>query len=596
VEKITALDVARFRLLSNIVRRQGNDEVSLGVHDSNLLFAEGKSIPFGITELSGLFTCGLGHFTNENAPLWYWFSKMNGFTKDILPMYTIMEPSKERKVGALTAMNLISEPLPEDEEPINRKFYVSAWFAKDEPSAVKVAALNYLADCGIPDDLLAIYKEFNNNDYQTANSAANAIIRINLRISHESAIKSLYELQPTSINKGILLTLFKNNSDLSTKTLLDGVEHRNDDVRLIVVELLNKRNALPVEIAEKLLLDGAAKVRYEALKTLINNDRQFSDDEVKKILIKNTPKYGLATLAFGLSDLSEEDCWSDFKLKRLHSRSRHVLESLIPLGLIGNSDAYFVLANRHFKQKGTTLRKAVADQFKTLFQEEIENITKIFTLNTEVIDKARSLEDGVRKQLTRNGLDILCSKADPSDLDLVRKTLRSGFIDYSSSDIEYLRKFGSWEDIPLIIESLKRPKASGSFTVLATASDSEKYAAAARAIYSLGRIRLTDLLQLQLPNELLNKLILEVADSAFKKLSLPLIMPFLRSEDELVRKSTALKCIRAFSKEQIESILSKYLSEHQVPYYNVIHWLDFGASSPREITLKASAKILGNYF
>ena len=41
-DNITAYDVARFRLLSNIVVKSGNDERNVGVHDLNLLYKNKK--------------------------------------------------------------------------------------------------------------------------------------------------------------------------------------------------------------------------------------------------------------------------------------------------------------------------------------------------------------------------------------------------------------------------------------------------------------------------------------------------------------------------------------------------------------------------
>ncbi|HEY1978502.1 MAG TPA: DUF4062 domain-containing protein, partial [Xanthobacteraceae bacterium] len=51
-ENIDAVQVARFRLLSSIVWKQGNDEQSLGAHDANLLFANKDRLTLGTREIS----------------------------------------------------------------------------------------------------------------------------------------------------------------------------------------------------------------------------------------------------------------------------------------------------------------------------------------------------------------------------------------------------------------------------------------------------------------------------------------------------------------------------------------------------------------
>jgi hypothetical protein len=137
-----AVDVARFRLLANIVGIDGNDESALGVHDANLLFAEGNHFTFGHRELNGLLSSGFEHYANENAPLWRWYLAINGFTSPILHIYSVFESSTERKAGALAAMKLISEPLPSDQQE-NRKYYLDAWFAKDAANAPTRAVSTY---------------------------------------------------------------------------------------------------------------------------------------------------------------------------------------------------------------------------------------------------------------------------------------------------------------------------------------------------------------------------------------------------------------------------------------------------------------------
>ena len=71
----------------------------------------------------------------------------------------------------------------------------------------------------------------------------------------------------------------------------------------------------------------------------------------------------------------------------------------------------------------------------------------------DLLEKTRSLERHLRKSLTREGLNVICRRADPKDLGRVREALKSGFVDYSADDIEYLGRFGEWEDISLIIGS-----------------------------------------------------------------------------------------------------------------------------------------------
>ena len=590
-EPIAAVEVARFRLLASIVGNQGNDKASLGVHDANLLFAEDNNFTFGQRELIGLLSCGFEHYSHENTPLWRWLAAVGGFTRQVLPIYSVIGSSTERKAGALAAMRLISEPLPSDPSD-SREFYLGIWFAEDAASAVKVAALNYLGDCGLTTDIPTIInQELTKGDYQTASAAADAIIRINLRDSREKAIRSLYELQPTSISRKILTALFDNDVALSTATLLNGVGHRNSEVRRIVVELLCSRQALPDETADQLLTDSDAKVRYEALKSLVKNGRVYSDAEAKKVLVKQVQNSGLGLLARGAPDSTGEACWTHFQLQHHRSLVDKELEAIEVNDLIFSPDPYFILAERKFKHRGKSLRDSVDNQYKDVFSQALHKMTEQFGAHADLIDKTRSLEDFMRKKLTRMGLEVICRKAEIYDLGRVRQALRSGFIGYSATVIEYLLKFGEWEDIPLIINSVSHaePKQISS---LWSGTDEPEYRSAAHAIYVLGRTRLAEVLAMPMSSKLLSQLLLETSDKAFRDLSEASVNLLLRSEDDVVRKTAALKCVRALPKKRIAKLLADYISIGKLRYYNVVHWLDFGVSTPRDRASLAAEKAL----
>jgi hypothetical protein len=286
-EPIKTVEVARFRLLGSIIGHRGNDQRSLGVHDANILFAEASDFSFGYQEVRGLLASGLEHFPYENVPIWRWLAGLNGFRDDVLPFYSILETT-EKRVGALSAMRLISEPLRSD-PPLDREFWLTSWFHKDRASAEKVAALRYLGDLGITADIPTIKRELDRTDSQTTNAAIEAIIRINFRESREKALIALHELQPTSIGQSLLAALFQNGGSLSTAVLLEGIKHRNSEVRRLAAQLLRTRRALPDETAARLTTDSDARVRYEALTSLLDGGRTFSDAEAKNILVK--PRY-----------------------------------------------------------------------------------------------------------------------------------------------------------------------------------------------------------------------------------------------------------------------------------------------------------------
>ncbi len=591
-ENIEAVEIARFRLLSNLVGKTGNDDRALGVHDANLLFSNGDRFTFGDTELDELARTGLRHYTEENTPLWCWIAAMNGFDRQLLPFYSFLA-SHQAVTGAIAAMRLINEPLPSE----YRNDFIATWFSAKSPSALRVAGLAYLGDHGNTGDLTAIRKEFDRGDNQTVGAAAEAIIRINLRDSREKGIITLYELQPTSVSQQIVDELFENDKALTTETLERGVDHRNSAVRSKVVNLLRVRRALTVELAEKLLNDGSASVRYDALMTLVDSGHPYSDAEAKRILETTARPVGFGLLrGFGAIESPDREAveyLEQFQKQRLVKLKEKDLEDAAAGDSMFDQRAMLVLAERHFDRHGEELRRRVDDQYKAKFSAELALLAGSGESGkTSLRERLRSIETFMRKELTRQGLNIICRQAQPSDLQRVRSALKSGFVDYSVADVEYLRKFGEWEDIPAIIEAVQRPDAKPNRSIFWSESDNSKYRAAARAIYALGRTRLPEVLSMPAPSGLLAHLVAEIANRAFRILGDEPIMTLLHSEADQVRKSAAIKCVHALPRRRVAKLLASYISGDKFRYYNVVHWLDFGVSTPRVRALRGAENVL----
>jgi hypothetical protein len=587
---LTADDVARVRLLSIIAAVHGNDQQSLGSHDANLLFKARAKFEFGRRELIGLLDDGLAHFKHENVPLWHWVAAVDGFKSNIL-CYLSMAGTTDRRVGALKAMRLIAEPIVE-EEPVTRKWIIQQWLAKAADTAVRVAALEFLSECGQPSDLPYINEEFARNETQTTSAAADAIIRITLRNDRRAALEALYTLQPSAVKQDLLNALFSRNAEFDDEILLRGLSHRNVLVRTTVVKLLQQRRALVPNVAEPLLNDSDAEVRYEALQALVASGRSYPVEQAKAVLVRKTaaPR-GLASLAMGQADTEGEAVLDRYTEQFFDSLTVAQLEEE-NRSEIFNQNAYFALIRRDFRLRGDDLRKAVANQFVDRFESLLERMAKCGR-PTDLVEKIRSLGKALRSWFTREGLNIICSRLDAADLPLLRSMLASGSVDYSAADIRYLAKFGQWCDIPLVIASLDRPEYVRKYASMLSIASSTKYEDAARTLYALGKHRLNDLLATTMPGYLLARIVPLIPDKAFQGLADAVIGPLMRSEIEYVRKVASLKYVRTFPRRRVKQFLEEYMAADQF-YYNVIHWLDFGVSLPRDRMLRAAAKALVN--
>ena len=455
----------------------------------------------------------------------------------------------------------------------------------------RVAALEYLSECGQQTDLRYINEELARNDTQTSSTAANAILHIMLRDNRRAALETLYTLQPSTVNKDLLDALFNRDAEYDNEILLRGLSHRNASVRATLVRVLQKRKALVASIAEPLLNDSDADVRYEALQALITEGRSFSEEQAKAILVrKNSQGYGL--FGMGQSDMDGEAALERYTKQHFDRMTVVQLEELARSEIF-NQHAYFALVRREYKLRCVDLRKAVANEFADRFDFLLGEMSNRYGTQTDLVEKTRSLGKHLRARFTREGLDIICNKLDAADLPLVRSMLNAGSVDYSAADLRYLAKFGQWCDIPLIISMLERPEYGQRLSSLLFISRSTKYDDAARTLYALGKHRLNELLATTMPGGLLEHLLPLIPDKAFRSLPLAVTLGLVHSENERVRKKASLMYIRAFPRNQVKQFLENYMTTDQF-YYNVIHWLDFGISVPKERMLRAARKALSN--
>jgi HEAT repeat protein len=578
---VTMADRARLRLLATIVGTERNDRQALGVHDANILFGERHRITLDYGEMFGLVASGLEYYATENSPLWYWYSQTNT-DGDLLAMFSLHGGSDGRRAGALLAMRAIHEPLLSDKR-IGRGPCVGWWLRHDETASVKVAALGYLGELGITEDVPPIREELDRNNYQTKAAAVDAILRILLRESRQQALDALYQMQPATVSADLLHELFARGAPFSLESVTAGLSHQAAAVRRMAVKLLQDRHALSVEIAEKLTDDDDASIRCEALKALTQHGRSFSNEEAKKVLVRPARATGLG---FGLgqgspSDPTGEACWMAYHAERLTKLDDASLALAADEETIYNLEAKFVLAERQYRRDGTKLRAAIRDEFKAAFAEELARVEPALAgYGGGLLEKTRSLETYLRKERMRKALDVVCRNDDGSDLHLVRVTLKETNIDYSDADLAYLERFGEWEDIPLITAMTERPDANWPPLLASSSAINEKYRRAAQAMYKIGRSRLPELLAVPMASRLLTYLIVQLGKSATLSLSDGTLQALFHHEDGLVRKAASLVCIKFLPKRRLESLLSEYLSADQW-YYNVIHWLDLGVSLPK---------------
>lgn len=578
----TQEEASRLRLIGQISGVSGNDDQTIGVHDANILHLQRDAVDFSPPEVNGLIESALEHFKQENCPLWYWIARHEVLKRSFFSLYASFGPAQVRS-GAFEAMALIDEPF--SNKPISRQEVFDRIFVDKADAAVKIAALKYLQQCGFTADLAILRQELEKGDVQTRSETIAAIVQISLRDGADSALATLFELQPETISRRTLKEIFSKAEGISSDRLKQGLESRNADLRLEVARILRSRKVLDAELAEKLLSDNDANVRLEAIIALTDQGKKFSDQEARRILVKPKTRGG-----FGLGsdyDSSGTQALEKFRFDQLKGWAESELDALVQTASAYDEIPYLARADSYFDKHGDELRFNIKDRFKKYFDETLERMAAS-GWTAEQIEQVKPLGDFIRKQTTRKALDIVCAKSSATDLGLLREMLKAGNIDYSTRDVSFLRAHGEWADIPLIVSSLNRMNYGPGLLFF---SGTSHYGEAASAIHQIGKGRLQELLQIEAPAELIARIALLASAKEFRELDDDVIQQLLLSDKDKVRKAVCLKSVIALPKTRLQSLLRVYTEGDKFRYYNVVHWLDFGISLLRDKSLTGAKKI-----
>lgn len=582
VADLRASDVARFRLLANSISRPGNQEMALGAHDINILFsARAAGLKLSERETFDLARLGFQYLSNENVPLWCWYSDLPRPQFEVDLVSSWYGANDAEKVGALSVLGALAHELPTDEI---RKFLLDAWFSEESSARVRSAALEYLTKMGTAEDYAVAKKEYDRNDSGTFRKALECMVGILLRTGPgNSAQQRVLESQFESLDAGMLQAVLDGFENLETAKLLLGLEHRNTQVRLRTLKVLLERGSLDEERAERLFGDSDASVRNEAVATLSKLGRSFTEKEVRKILVQPQQQLGLG------SDRKGEKFFAQYQMERLKKLPEEELTRQVETGYVYDADAYFARVERYFAKHVEELRRDIDDTFRAYFEERIRRMEVSYSRisgGKDAVEGTKNLENFLRKRFTRQGLDILCRAGEYEDLQRIRGNLQSGYAGALKADAEYLGKYGEWTDI-LLLANVEETISDGSRDLLTGDEDFRREVA--KAVLNISREHsISELFSLELPAVILRKTIELCAESRFSKISSDTLLGLLNHESADVRKAASIKTVKAFSAKRIRSILREYVSGDKYRYYNVIHWLDLGASMPRNEALKVA--------
>jgi hypothetical protein len=580
---LSPVEAARLRLVAIVVGERSNDKQRLGVHDSNLLYAEREVFSFSFHERQGLLESGLAQIEHENVPVYSWLAELTRELPALLVALTVVGEDAER-VGALTAMRLVGEPI-QQLSIFKGDLVEQYWLESGTPAAVKVAALRYLREYGKREQLAIILKEAELSTKDTVAFANEAAVSILLRENELEATRHLLATSFETFDRGLLHQTLTHLGELGSEELTQGLDHRSPDVRARALEVLSKRSALDLETIGRARDDDAAVVRLAAVRGMERLGQPVSLDEAHKIL--GRPPGRNTGLLFYLSDSDSIglEFFRIYRAERLRQMPLQPLEAL--LGASEHRDAaYQALAGRRVDDFGIRLRVDLRDGFHDYFARHWpEGIKPTVGLTASLLTMSTlGPAEEKRRELVRDALDVVAAQRDQKDLALVREVLDQQFVTPTAPVIEYLKALGDAEDILRLAQT-----SQFSGFLPADGNYQHDFDEAARTILRLHPRGFEKLMGLPVAEAMRARLIDLVPPVEFAKLGDQAIVRLLLSDDNILRRAVAKKVSGSLARNRIRKVLAAYKAEDEGRYYIVTHWLDLGLAYRRAVARGVAA-------
>ncbi len=587
-EKTNATEVARMRLVASSVYRSGNDETVLGAHDANLLFRHRDILELGSGEIGELVESGIAGFGSQNIPLWHWVSKYLKDEKNQERLAATAVISDETKQAhAIRLISLLGIEPPHIADLFSRENTIRQWMDEDAKRGVFSEALIYLQDNSKPEDLPLLEEIYGSSSSQHQAKLGDLIVKLEARSGAARALTRALELAIDEIDEETAEQVFENPASLTTELLMECVASPSAKIRQRSAAILCDRGALQRELADTLLSDPDYTVRFYAALSLHKAGHPLEDSLAKQALAITEKKQGLSGL-FGVEKTNTEHL-DRYKLAVLSEKDFLHLKKEYDQGGIYDEEVAFVLFREHPNRMKEELREQLKSGFECYFNSRLNELEKTLGGQNEAFKRSQEYIPFLRRRLTTAALEALCGLKQKTDLDLVRHVLDRYDVDICETIIEFLGKFGDWSD-------LNRIKDMGDFRPATLNLLSARFPKAlplkATAVIAIGKQRMADLLSVDMELLLRRELLKQLRNTNVTSLSDEVLLQALGHHDDECRAIMALKCVQFLTKSRISSLLEAYIDHDGYRFYNSIHWLDLGASMPRDTAKSVASKEL----
>ena len=578
---VSNVDVARLRLISATPHRSGNDVVHIGVHDANLLFRGRFEHDLSSKENTILLTTGLRHMENQNVPFWYLTG--GDVVKTETHIQDAMTSLDEDVARAALTLSDIFGYYPTDLSPkVKRWYWIKKWFENKKEYRLHNAAERYLARWADEEGIPTLQQLREGKSGQQAAKLDCIIICIKLRASFTEGVEELYVRDPEYISPELNEIMRNEIQNLSSECLVQFAKLKAETLRLESIKELSRRKALTKELAEELSGDNSIDVRLAAIKALADRAIPISNTKAEKALVMEPNQSALGGLFSNPFYTKDRSRFEEYLRHLLENKPLKELLDLEKKDDPFDAEALLTACRNFHKRTGELLRSHIEDGFERRFETRTERMEGVPPL-IGVVERTRDLKAFVCRGHTRRALDILAAQKKQRDLTLVRKVIDRGEMQASNVILEYLARFGSWDDVDRIL-NLKQKSKGGLVRLTTDFADKEK--AIGEALYTVGKGRIVDLLEEVKAPPILAAVIKACARKVFNELNDDKMIQLMNVDDDTVRRVIVVKCLQVLPKSRIRRLFGRYMREEEYQYYNVVYWLDLGVTMPKSFVEK----------
>nr|WP_323777237.1 hypothetical protein [Amylibacter sp.] len=577
-EATMAHEIARIRLIASALTRSGNDDTYLGNHDANKIFQSMRDKNLSAQEIRALNDCGLVGFEHQNVPLWRWIAK-GADEGDLFGRTSLLATvgNEREKKNSIEVLEIADQPIPVVDGLLDKKQVLESWLSDDTNNQVFEAVVSFLSSNADVEDIPLLEEVAANCSLHRRGKIEAAIIGILSQSSPNIAIERLVENDVDAVGERVVKALFASPQSLPTETMAKCLSAKQDIVRHRAAQILFERDEIVLDVAETLLTDSNFEIRLVAAETLKKLGKELGDEVVKNALtiVKKTSGFGLFQRTE--TDATHHDRYLSNRLAEL---SFAALQQRIAEAGVFDHRELSALYSKFTSKVQHEIRENLVDGFAAHFDAAIKKQVDAGKLDPDTVSRVRKLEEFQRKQLCTQALTAFCGIGKAKDLDLVRTTLDGYEVEATENILNFLARFGNWSDIERIKKLEDYPFGRGGLlSINVTKLPTQK----ARAILTIGKMRIADILELDLDVQILRSLAKQLPKSMIAKLSDEILLREMNRKDGEYRIIFALRCVQSLSKSRVSSLLDAYVDSNSHRYYNSVHWLDLGASLPQRL-------------